>query len=71
MVATCNIGSLRHLVGEEHFGFICAIHTGSEGRSARSTAVYTGTIHDLVPLPACIENSWSFSCECGSNAMQR
>ena len=53
MVGTCNIGSAEHLVGEGQIRFICA--SGSEGRSARSTAVYT--IHDLVPLPACIENS--------------
>ena len=53
MVVTCNIGSVQHLVGEEQIRFICA--TRSEGRSARSTAVYTK--HGLVPLPACIENS--------------
>ena len=53
MVVTCNIGSVQHLVGEEETRFLRA--TGSEGRSARSTAVYT--IHDLVPLPACMENS--------------
>ena len=50
MAATCNT---RYWIctapsGEEQIMFICA--TGSEGRSARSTAVYT--IHDLVPLPA-------------------
>ena len=34
IVATCNIGSVHHLVGEERIRFIHA--TGSEGRSARS-----------------------------------
>ena len=56
MVVTCNIGSVQHLVGEEQIRFICAI--GSEGRSASSlySSLYN-TLHDLVPLPACIENS--------------
>ena len=35
IVVKYNIGSVEHLVGEEHIRFICA--TGSEGRSARST----------------------------------
>ena len=66
IVVTCNIEYVQHLVGEEQIRFICA--TRSEGRSARSTAVYT--IHDMVPLPVSLGNSWSFSCGFGSNAMQ-
>ena len=36
---TCNIGFVQHLMGEEQSILTCA--TGSGGRSARSTTVYT------------------------------